>query len=76
MHNIRESQIVQSEPDRIVVKIVPRPEYTDEDTKQLVAGLQERLGDGVRVDLEFLSEIPRERSGKFRWVVSRVPLRF
>ena len=76
MHNIRESQIVQSEPDRIVVKIVPRPEYTDEDTKQLVTGLQERLGDGVRVDLEFLSEIPRERSGKFRWVVSRVPLRF
>ncbi len=76
MHNIRESQIIQSEPNRILVKIVRRSEYTDDDSRQLLAGLQERLGTNVGVELEFVTEIPREPSGKFRWVISRVPLGF
>lgn len=76
MHNVRESQILQEDRDSIVVKIVRRPEYTDEDTRQLLTGLRERLGEAMRVELEFVPEIPRDPSGKFRWVISRVPLSF
>ena len=76
MHHIRESQIIQVDPERIVVKIVRRRGYTDDDTRQLLAGLRERLGENMHVTPEFVSEIPREPSGKFRWVISRVPLGF
>jgi phenylacetate-CoA ligase len=76
MHNIQESQIIQLDPNRILVKIIQRPEYTDADTRQLLTGLRERLGTDVCVELEFVSEIPREPSGKFRWVISHVPLGF
>ena len=53
-----------------------RPGYTDDDTRRLVAALGERLGPSVAIDVQFLEDIPRGPSGKFRWVVSKVPLRF
>ncbi len=76
MVRIEKSQIVQETPDRVTVRIVRRPGYTDDDTRQLVAALGERLGPSVAIDVEFVEDIPRGPSGKFRWVVSRVPLRF
>jgi phenylacetate-CoA ligase len=76
MVRIEKSQIVQETPDRVTVKIVRRPGYTDEDTRTLVAGLAERLGPSVAIDVAFVDDIPRGPSGKFRWVVSKVPLRF
>ncbi len=76
MDNIAASQIVQESPDRIVVRIVRRPGYTDDDSKKLLGGLQARVGGDIAIDLEFVDEIPRGKSGKFRWVVSNVPLEF
>jgi phenylacetate-CoA ligase len=76
MHNIKESQISQSTSNHILVKIVRRLEYTDKDTQQLLDGLRERLGTDVSIELDFVSEIPREPSGKFRWIISQVPLGF
>jgi phenylacetate-CoA ligase len=38
----------------------------------IVAGFQRRLGAGVHVDVELVDHIPPEKSGKFRYVVSKV----
>ena len=76
MVRIEKSQIVQEAPDRVVVKIVRRPGYTDADTRILVAALAERLGPSVTIDIQFVEDIPRGPSGKFRWVISKVPLHF
>lgn len=76
MVRIEKSQIVQETPDRVTVRIVRRPGYTDDDTRQLVTALGERLGPSVAIDVQFMEDIPRGPSGKFRWVVSKVPLRF
>lgn len=40
----------------------------------IVASFRQRLGDQVDVRVEQVQEIPRERSGKYRYVVSRVAL--
>jgi phenylacetate-CoA ligase len=40
----------------------------------IVASFRQRLGDKVDVRVEQVQEIPRERSGKYRYVVSRVAL--
>jgi len=71
---IEGSQIIQEEPDRVTIRIVPRPEYTDGHTRRLVADLGERLGAGVRIDVEMVERLEPSASGKFKWVMSRVPL--
>ncbi|RFC36344.1 MAG: hypothetical protein DID90_2727553940 [Candidatus Nitrotoga sp. LAW] len=39
-----------------------------------VSGIQARLGNNVRVELRLVDSIPPEVSGKYRYVVSHVPL--
>jgi hypothetical protein len=36
--------------------------------------MRERLGGDVRIDVEIVESCPRLPSGKFKWVVSKVPL--
>lgn len=76
MHNVAESQIIQEDRQNITIKIIKRPSYSDEDTQYLLKEFKERVGDGMNVRIEFVESIPRTSSGKFRWVISRVPLEF
>ncbi|MDB4516468.1 hypothetical protein N9089_02585 [Crocinitomicaceae bacterium] len=69
---ITESQIIQERPDYIRVLIVPGKEFSREDGWQLVRGLEERLGEGVEVDIEIVDRLERKGSGKFKWVISNV----
>jgi phenylacetate-CoA ligase len=71
-HSLRASQIVQEAPDRLRVLLVPSDDFGEEDRRHLRRGLEERLGAGVSIEFEIVDEIPREASGKFRWVISRV----
>lgn len=73
---VKESQIVQERPDLVRVLLVPRPGYDARDESRLLSALRERLGAGVSVRIEQVREIARGPRGKFRWVISRVPLRF
>lgn len=72
LHGIAESQIVQDRPDRLLVKLVPTEQLPEAEVQRLITALRERIGPDMRVDVELVSAIPRERSGKFRWVVSTV----
>ncbi len=76
MNMIERSQIIQETPDRLTIRIVKRPGYTSRDTEVLLKEMYARVGDEMRVDVEFVKEIPLSRNGKYRWVISRVPLRF
>ncbi len=75
---IRESQIVQTAPDRLDVYVVAGESFGPKEEAGLLRALMDRVGKGMRVEIERVENIPREPSGKFRWVVSRVPhaLRF
>ncbi len=72
LKNILESQIIQEDIDLVVIKIVKSSQYLVEDSDKLIHGLRERLGGSVNIRLEFVEHIDREKSGKFRWVISRV----
>lgn len=66
------SQIVQERTDHITVKLVPSTAFTKEHERMLSEGLEQRLGPGVSIELLIVDDIPRESSGKFRWVISHV----
>jgi phenylacetate-CoA ligase len=71
---IEGSQIVQTAPDQVTVRIVAGPAYTDAHTHHLVTELQARLGDDVRIDVVMVPELETRANGKFKWVISHVPL--
>lgn len=68
---VREAQIIQETLDRVRVRYVPAPEYTDEAGNSITKRLQERMG-SVQVILEPVEQLPRTASGKFRAVISKV----
>jgi len=67
------SQIIQDAPDHVLVKLVPSADFSDDHRRELEAGLQLRLGQAMKVETQIVDEIPSEPSGKFRWVICRVP---
>jgi len=72
--SVEEAQMIQETPDNLRLRIVRRPAYTEQDTAKILSNLQERLGTYLKVDLEFVERIPRTSNGKFRYVISKVPL--
>lgn len=76
MTNIAESQIIQEDRDILRVKIVRRSGYSDADTDHLLRELSARIGEDIKIDIEFVDSIERTGAGKFRWVISKVPLEF
>jgi len=65
-------KIVQESRERVRVLVVPAKPLTAAVRDAIDKGLRARLGQAVRVDIEEVSEIAAERSGKFRYVVSNV----
>lgn len=74
LHGVEMSQIVQDDVDRILVKIVKGRDFDNSQVEGLLKSLKERLGEETNVEIEFVESIPKTAAGKYRWVVSRVPL--
>jgi phenylacetate-CoA ligase len=69
---INEAQIIQDRVGQMVIKIVPRREYHQEDIDLLFEECRARLGDEMKITLDFVDRIQRTESGKFRAVVSTI----
>jgi len=74
LDSIEASQLVQTDLDRLLIRLIPRPEYSAKDAQHLVRELKARLGDDMRVDIELVESLPRTARGKFKWVISEVDL--
>ncbi len=76
MTTVSEFQFIQESRELIRMKIIKYSNYTDKDTEYILNGMKRILGEGMTVELEFVDSIPRTKSGKFRLVISKVPLEF
>lgn len=65
-------KIVQESLDHTRVLVVPAEGFSARDREQIVNGMRARLGAEVRVSVEEVAELAPEKSGKFRYVMSRV----
>jgi phenylacetate-CoA ligase len=65
-------KIMQNSPDSTTVQIVRNRDYRPDAEAIIVREFKKRLGAGVSVGIEYLDEIAREKSGKYRYVVSHV----
>jgi phenylacetate-CoA ligase len=65
-------KVVQEEQGRIMVLIVPRPDFRGEHWEKLKTEILEKGDPDLQIDMKLVDEIPLERSNKRRFVVSRL----
>lgn len=61
-------QVLQDDPMRIEVRVVGSSEFDAVQEQAFLAALRERVGNSMTITLRRVSDIPREKSGKFRIV--------
>lgn len=69
---VRNFKIIQESLDLTRVCVVVETRLALEVAEKISQGFKARLGQGVNIVIEEVPEIPAEKSGKFRYVVSKV----
>jgi phenylacetate-CoA ligase len=72
MEGVEQFQVVQKKIDEIEVKIVKNDRFTDKDAKVISKGIKEGGGPNLKIKFNFVNNIPVEKSGKRRFVISEV----
>ena len=65
-------KIVQESLDLTTVYIVPKNRISQEIKENIMQGFKGRLGESVKISILEVAEISAEKSGKFRYVISKV----
>ncbi|MEI8570892.1 phenylacetate--CoA ligase family protein [Methylomonas sp. EFPC1] len=65
-------KITQDSLDKTTVQIVKTLKYQAAYEQKIVDEFKKRLGQAVTINIEYTDYIPKERSGKFRYVISHV----
>jgi phenylacetate-CoA ligase len=69
--NIRQTQVAQVGKNRLEIRVVPAPGYSDEiEGLQLIQNLHELVDRDIDARVIRVSEIPRTKIGKQKWVVN------
>ena len=76
INSIIESQVIQEDVEKFLVKLVVGPEYTEEDEQNLIHAFKDRLGSDIEVQVEVVDALERTSNGKFKWVISKVKKAF
>ena len=71
---VAEFKLIQHGLHEIEVQVVGDPSWSAASAGMIEAGLQQRLGADVRVTVKLVDQIAPQASGKYRYVVSHVPL--
>jgi phenylacetate-CoA ligase len=69
---IAQLQIIQEELDRFTFRIVKGDDFGPESLSRIAELVAERFGSEARYECEYVDSIPQERSGKYRFCISRV----
>ena len=72
--NVAEAQLVQKTTDKLTIRLVKRPGYSKEDEGAILEEAHDRLGSSIQIELDYVDRIPRESSGKLRFIVSEIDL--
>lgn len=72
LDNVAQFQFYQDTPGKVIFRIVPKKSYTPRDTDRIQRELIRKLGDDMRLEIEFVAEIPRTQRGKYRFLEQKL----
>ncbi|WP_430390365.1 phenylacetate--CoA ligase family protein [Dyella sp. 20L07] len=70
---VKQYQIVQRQLDKLDVSLVRGPAFNDDSLAMIFREIGKVLGDGIKVNCQFVDAIPLTRSGKTRLTISELP---
>lgn len=73
VNGITKSQIIQEQTNHIILKLVTDDRYNKNEENSLLENIRYRVGANIDISIERVNDIPRTKSGKYRWVISKVP---
>jgi len=76
VQGIAQLQIVQEEIDRFTFNIVKAPDFSEATSEQIRELVQKRFGDQAAFACVYMDKIPQEKSGKYRFCISKVKKEF
>jgi phenylacetate-CoA ligase len=65
-------QVIQETPDHVVIKAVKAKGYDHFHEQLILKSFSKLLGNGIGLEVEYVEDIPREPSGKYKWVHSKI----
>ena len=71
---IKEAQIVQKERGSIIIRILPRDDFSPDTESIIKEEIRKRISSTLAVAFVYVDSIPREPSGKFRAVISELDM--
>jgi phenylacetate-CoA ligase len=75
-HAIKRFQVVQDEPGALRFYVVKAGRYSDDVLEEVKATFRKYLGEGLRIDVEFVENVDLIRTGKRLASVSKLPIDF
>jgi len=72
--NVAQFQFYQEKEGEVILRIVPKPGYTDRDTDVILEELHRKLGSDVTVMIQFVDAVSRTPLGKYLFLVQKLPL--
>ena len=70
IESIKEFKIIQESREATRLLLIVDENFQDTEQQNIIAGFKARLGQGVSITIDLVDNIPAEKSGKFRYVVS------
>ena len=74
--NVKQFQFFQEKKGEVIFNIIKKDTYTNRDTEQIEKELQKKLGADVDLQICIVDHIPRTQSGKYRWLIQKLPIEF
>ena len=72
IEGVDQFQILQEKSDELIIRLVKNSKFNDTDEVRIIREVQEYAGEDVEIMIDFVEEIPVSRSGKRRFVISKV----
>ncbi len=72
VETVERCQLVQERVGHVMVRVLPRPGFSDADVAELKHQLQKRLGSGTQIEVRTVEELAVSATGKERFILSKV----
>ena len=75
IRDVKQYQVVQETPSRIIVIIIPGKTYTYEDTNIIKKAMRSVMGD-LEIEVKLVDSIAKSKSGKRQVIIRKFPIKF
>jgi len=73
---LRQFQFLQEQPGKVIFKYLPKKELLPSEITSIQIRLMLKLGNDMELSMVPVNEIPRTKSGKYRFLDQRLPIRY